>query len=123
MHNMIKWTANERELRYLPLLMTWHLWLMRNRVLFEDFNPSSNLAIHFIMDQRSKHKVKVSTKTYRNLAGLSSVFDYPVGFFDGASTNRTGGIGVHLILSNDHFFCLKMGCGFSTNTQFELLAL
>ena len=33
------------------------------------------------MDQLSKHKVKVFTKTSRNLVGLSSVYDYPVGFF------------------------------------------
>ena len=33
--NVVKWTRTERELRYLPLLMTWHLWLLRNIVLFE----------------------------------------------------------------------------------------
>ena len=96
---------------------------MRNRVLFEDFSPSSNLTIHFIMDQLTKHKVKVSTRTYINLVGLSSVFDYPVGFFDGASTTCMGGVGVHIILSNDHYFLLKIGRGQSTNTRSELLAL
>ena len=34
-----------------------------------------------------------------------------------------GGIGVHLFISHDHFFCMKMGCGQSTNTRSELLAL
>ena len=96
---------------------------MRNRVLFEYLCSSLNLTIHFIMDQLSKHKVKVSTKNYINLASLSPVFDYPVGFFDGASTNRNGGIGVHLNLSKEHFYYLKMGCGRSTNTRSELLAL
>ena len=34
-----------------------------------------------------------------------------------------GGIGVHLLISRDHYFCLEMGCGQSTNTRSELVAL
>ena len=75
------------------------------------------------MDQLSKHKVKVFTKTSINLADLSPVFDYPVGFFDGASASCMGGVGVHIILNMDHYFFLKLGCDQSTNTQSELLAL
>ena len=48
---------------------------------------------------------------------------YPIGFFDGAFVNRNGGTGVYLMISKDHFYCIKMGCGQSTNTRAELLAL
>ena len=54
---------------------------------------------------------------------MEPVYDYPTGFFVGASTNRTGGIGVHIILSKEHYFHLKLGYGHSTNTRSELLAL
>ena len=43
--------------------------------------------------------------------------------FDGASANQIGGIGVHLLITQDHYFCFKLGFGLSTNTRFELLAL
>ena len=75
------------------------------------------------MEQLSKHKVKVFTKTYRNLVGLCPVYDYPIGFFDGDSTLCKGGVGVYIMLNMDHYFFLKLGCGQSTNTWLELLAL
>ena len=34
-----------------------------------------------------------------------------------------GGIGVYLLISQYHFFSLKMGCGQSSNTRAQLLAL
>ena len=75
------------------------------------------------MDQLSKHKVKVFTNNPRNLIGLSSEYDFHVGFFDGASALCKGGVGVHITLSMDHYFFVKLGCGQSTNTRSELLAL
>ena len=62
-----------------------------------------------------KHKI-------RNI-GLALVYDFPIGFFDGASANSMGGIGIHLMLSQDHYFCMHMGVGQSTNTRDELIAL
>ena len=34
-----------------------------------------------------------------------------------------GGVGVQLLLSQDNYYCFKMGVGLSTNTISELLAL
>ena len=48
---------------------------------------------------------------------------YPIGFFDGVSTNNHEGTGVYLVISKEHFYYIKMGCGLSTNTRAELLAL
>ena len=110
-------------MRYLPLLMTWYIWLLRNRVIFEDLYPSSNHTIHIIKEQLSKHKVKVHSRTPINLFGLSLVYDFPIRFLDGASALSKGGVGVHLMLNKDHYLFLKLGCGLSTNTRSELLAL
>ena len=54
---------------------------------------------------------------------MAPTFDFLVGFFDGASTNQTRGIGVHLLINQDHYICMKMGVGQSTNTRSELHAL
>ena len=54
---------------------------------------------------------------------MEPVIDYPFSFFDGASTNLNGGVGVELLISQDHYFSIKMGFGQSTNTISELLAL
>ena len=100
--NVIKWTRTEREMRYLPFLMTWQIWLLRNRVIFEDLCPSTLLTIHIIKEQLTKRKVKVHTRTPRNLFGLELVYDFPIGFFYGASTVSKGGVGVHLMINKDH---------------------
>ena len=34
-----------------------------------------------------------------------------------------GGVGFYLLIGSSHYLCIKMGCGQSTNTRFELLAL
>ena len=54
---------------------------------------------------------------------MAPAFDFPTRLFDGASTNQMGGIGVYLLISQDHYTCMKMGVGQSTNTRSELLAL
>ena len=48
---------------------------------------------------------------------------YPCGFFDGAAAEHLGGAGFVIFLSDVHFFSFSMGCGYSSNTRAELLAL
>ena len=50
-------------------------------------------------------------------------YTYPIGFFDGASANKINGTGIYLMINNDYFYCVKMGCGDSTNTHAKLFAL
>ena len=103
--------------------MTWHIWITRNKVIFEDHGIVTKIVILNILEQLQIHIVTAHPKYNKRLNGLEPFYDFPVNFFDGASTNKTGGTGVHLILSKEHFFCLKMGYGLSTNTQSKLLAL
>ena len=58
----------------------------------------------------------------RNI-GPSLELAYPYGFFDGAAAERIGGVGFMLELNEEHTFSFSMGCGRSTNTRAELLAL
>ena len=48
---------------------------------------------------------------------------YPHGFFDEASKNNIGGVGIVLEIIQSHSFSLKLGCGSNTNSRVELLAL
>ena len=64
---------------------------------------------------QKKHK-------FRNI-GLSPMMIYPCGFFDGAAAKHIGGAGFVIFLNDDHFFSFSMGCGSSSNTRAELLAL
>ena len=55
--------------------------------------------------------------------GPEPVIAYPFGFFDGVATSSIGGVFIYLSISHVHSFNLKLGCGHSTNTKDELLAL
>ena len=57
------------------------------------------------------------------IIGHAPVLAYLVGFFDGVAANEMGGAGVFLAISHVHSFHIKLGCGSSTNTRVELLAL
>ena len=54
---------------------------------------------------------------------LEPATQFPSGFFDGASANSNGGVGVYLLINCDHSFSINMGCGQSNNTRSEILAL
>ena len=48
---------------------------------------------------------------------------FPCGFFDGASTNKTAGVGYNLYLNESHHYEFALGVGYGTNTKAELLGL
>ena len=51
------------------------------------------------------------------------VLSFPMGFFDGDATDTSRGARVYIVISESHQLHIKMGCGISTNTCAELLAL
>ena len=94
-----------------------------NRIIFEDRKLDINFIVHTVLEQLQLHPVSPQLKLKRRFIGSASVYYFTIGFFDGVSTNLMGGIGVHILISQDHYFCLKMGVGQSTNTRSKLLAL
>ena len=48
---------------------------------------------------------------------------FPCVFFDGAAAEKIGGAGYVIHLNDNHYFSFSLGCGCSTNTRAELLAL
>ena len=71
---------------------------------FYDHKPDINFIVHKILEQLQLHFATAHPKLKRRITRKARVFYFPVGFFDGASTNMIGGIGVHLLISQDHFF-------------------
>ena len=57
------------------------------------------------------------------IIGSAPILDYPYGFFDGAATVNMGGAAIFIAINNVHSFSIKLGCGISTNTSVEILAL
>ena len=48
---------------------------------------------------------------------------FPCGFFDGVAAENLGGSGFVIFINDSHHYNFSMGCGISTNTRAELLAL
>ena len=70
---------------------------------------------HLYLVPKLKKKIKC--------IGIIPWIFYPCGFFDGAAAGNIGGAGFVLLLSGSHTLGFSLGCGMSTNTRAELLAL
>ena len=55
--------------------------------------------------------------------GPVPIKSFPCGFFDGATAENIGGSVFVIFINDSHHFNFSMGCGRSTNTRAELLAL
>ena len=104
------------------MVIFWYIWLLRNSCIFEDKYPSSSSIITRIECFLSLYPVPQKTVKSRQI-GTQPFHTYPAGYFDGAAKNNIGGAGITIFLSETHFFCFSVGCGYSTNTRAELLAL
>ena len=68
------------------------------------------------------HPVPQEEKRIR-VVGPGPLINYPCGFFDGATTGNIGGAGFVIHLNASYSLKFSLGCGNSTNTISELLAL
>ena len=76
-----------------------------------------------IMLEVVTHQVpQVKRSKVRNIGEpLDKIF--PMDFFDGDAVESIGGVGGCIWLNDQHYLSIKLGCGCSTNTRVELLAL
>ena len=91
--------------------MAWKIWLAKNKCIFDDKKPDINYIVHSLLEQLHLYPVQSQLKSKRRDIGLTPILDFLAGFFDGASTNQMGGIGVYLMIRQDHYICMKMGVG------------
>lgn len=95
----------------------------QNKCIFQDKKPDVSYAVLSIKNHLQLYHVIAQQKKLRRNIAPAPILNFPAGFFDGASTKHMGGVGVHLLLSQNHYYYFKLGVGLSTNTRSELLAL
>ena len=96
--------------------------LLRNRCIFENRKPTFPTLITRIEGFLNSHPAPLKTEKVQDI-GPNPSLAFPCGFFDGAAAENIGGSGFVIFLNEYHYFSFKMGCGHSTNTRAELLAL
>ena len=117
--NVSSWISKGNTLKYLPLLFSWQIWWTRNKCVFEDKQPDILFVVHSIKNHLQLYPIINQLKNIWRTIGPAPTFVFRAGFFDGALANRMGGISVHLLLSQDHYFYFKLGVGLSSNTISE----
>jgi ribonuclease HI len=108
----------------LEVLISWHIWLERNKALFEGASPSFRAVCH--RTQASFHWQQSSVKTHLYKAVDSILPEgYSVAFFDGAAQSSGLCCGVGGIFKSHPERTTKwfLSCGRGTNTKVELLGL
>ena len=107
---------------YFPLFFFWCIWKHRNRCIFDNKLASVYVLLKQIDDLLHLYPVpKKKIKT--RVIGSGPLIGYPCGFFDGAAAGNIGGASFVIHLSASYFLSFSLGCGRSTNTRSELLAL
>ena len=107
---------------YLPLLVFWCTWKLCNLGIFENKAVSVHGLIHQVDYLMHYYLVPGKKMNIRNI-GPGPMLVYPYGFLEGVAVDCLGGVGFFLALSNVHSLKFTLGCGQSTNTRAELLAL
>ena len=115
-------TSLNATFRFTPVVVFWFIWLLRNRCIFDNDKPVASLVISNIESCLAFHPVPQLKIPVRQI-GPKPVHTFPVGYFDGAAQLHMGGAGFVIFISDTHFLCFSVGCGNSTNTRAELLAL
>ena len=116
------WRRKLYNLTGLHVYVCWEVRKICKRYIFEDIKPSSSSIITRIECFMSLYPVPLKSVKRRQI-GTRPYLSYPAGFFDGAAKNNIGGAGYTIFLNDTHYFFFSVGCGQSTNTRAELLAL
>ena len=111
------------ELLYLPIFFIWNLWKTRNNYIFEDIAPNISRLCHIIMLDIAAYQMPQKKGTKIRNIGEPPDNLFPMAFFDGFTAESTRGAGLCIWINEQHYISIKLGCGCSTNTRVELLAL
>ena len=123
LENLSYWVTKGGSLQYLPLFLIWNIWKARNRMLFEDQSPTLVGLLHIIFDEVNTYKPPLKHRLKIQNIGKTPTPIFPMVFFDGAAAKHIGGAGLCIWLNYHHMLAFTLGCGCSTNTRAELLAL
>lgn len=120
-----KWWQNfpDGNMRNLPLVFFWGVWLARNKCLFQDIiTPSSVIASNCVAIYSAIPAPEGKNPPNRDKPVIIKE-GIPWAFFDGASQNNKAGAGISIYLNSDHFLKAAVGLGSGSNNYAELAAL
>ena len=124
-HCMQNWVKENHYLTEFPIFIMWVVWITLNLALFEGrsldaYVVSSRIIAYFY----EFHKDKFSSDDKVVCYSLPNLFEnFPVGFFDGTTSN--GFYGAEFVLNFSQHFSVhaSFGGGKRTNTKVEIVAL
>lgn len=107
----------------LPLIVAWHIWLDRNRYIFENLaicwpRTKANIISSYL-ELLDASPPRIRTVQPPPIVDKSA----PWAFFDGAANHIGCGGGFMLHINEHHCFKVKMGFGVGSNNYAELMAL
>jgi len=107
----------------LPLVVTWHIWLARNRYIFNDQAVCSPRTEENII--AAYQELPDPPPSRPRTIQPPPVIDksHPWAFFDGAANQNGCGGGFVLHVNDHHKYLVKMGFGRGSNNHAELLAI
>eukprot|EP00253_Pinus_taeda_P030442 PITA_30442 len=113
----------EKNLRNLPPILCWGIWIARNRSIFnEKATPVEVIAIQSsaILASIPEPEGPSSPNHRKDILIKDGI---PWAFFDGAAQNNSSGAGIIIHLSPSHSLKASVGLGMGTNNFAELSAL
>eukprot|EP00253_Pinus_taeda_P036400 PITA_36400 len=115
--------SSEENLRNLPPIVCWGVWLERNKCLFKDNVPSAeattiqSTVVYSSIPEPENTRNKPQSKEEPIKAGV------PWAYFDGASQINSAGAGIIIHLNDSHSLMASVGLGTGSNNYAELSAL
>eukprot|EP00253_Pinus_taeda_P025512 PITA_25512 len=113
----------EGNMRNLPLIFVWGVWLSRNKSIFQDKDiPPSVTAINVTAIYNTLPPPQdIVPKPNQNSNIIQE--GIPIGYFDGASQNNKAGAGICIFINPEHTLKASVGLGSGINNFAELSAL
>jgi hypothetical protein len=108
----------------LPSIISWYVWLERNKVIFENRSPTVHIVIIRVLGGVGSHKKKHFLKVDKPIKEVEK--DHLTkGWFDGAALTNGGlsGIGGVLWLNEHSTINWTLNCGPRKNTREKLLGV
>ena len=111
------------KLQSLPLIISWYVWLARNRSIFDNRPVCWPHIAACIVSEYNEMPKPQQPRVRRPHAPPLINKNTPWAFFDGAANQQGCGGGFILFLSEQYFYKVKMGLGAGTNNFAELITL
>ena len=118
------WSTRECNLKHLPSLVYWFIWLDRNKKFFENGTPSTSIVAYKTLGMLKNWKYIHLSKVVNQIKNRTlNTEDTPTGWFSGAtqSNGTQSGAGGLISVSKNSQYRWTFNCGSSTNIRAKLL--